>query len=604
LRPDLRAVLRPGREECERIQAVFERSLHGVPLPRELQAGGSIDAWVMHALETWAARLDQALDRWRVLYRSALGTLEDATYKIQSELLSPRSAAFRCQQRRQEEGQQQLRVLRNADGDAAACSDFHPARFLAAEGLLPGHDVARRPVRLFLASARGPGVLVARPRTLALRDFGPLAFVHHAGRRYRVTQTVLPGAASALTEAKLGRASGCWLEGEQRRREACPVTGQSLAEPGACEHLHDLLELTDARAEEVEDAVLEEGTQDPGGFDIESCFSVDEGSLHAVQQAALKLEGQTLFDLRFLPGARLVEISRRWSGSEDEGFPLNLLSGDWSASMPPVAVAPTWQHRRVRLWSALRTDVLMLTPASRLGLRREDTALLRQLLLRAVEHGLQAAVGELQAVSVGQGEARSILLYEAHGAGAGLLARLVDDQAWRAVMAQARTLYRADIAAAPTDGDPPCEPAPPRCGRIDSSPLGELLEQLHHAVLERPGRGAEESYEARYARLRQQLDPAAAASHRFLDHLHAQGLRLPDAVRRRVPGLYLQPDFHFAPRTWVFCDGGADEALAAEEHAALREALLARGDEVWAWHAAEELAAKVAQRPDLFGPAR
>jgi hypothetical protein len=130
------------------------------------------------------------------------------------------------------------------------------------------------------------------------------------------------------------------------------------------------------------------------------------------------------------------------------------------------------------------------------------------------------------------------------------------------------------------------------------------LERLHRGVLEQPGRGAEECYEARYARLRQQLDPAAAASRRFLDYLYTQGLRLPDAVRRRVPGLYLQPDFHFAPRTWVFCDGGADEALAAEEHAALREALLARGDEVWAWHAAEELAAKVAQRPDLFGPAR
>jgi hypothetical protein len=301
-----------------------------------------------------------------------------------------------------------------------------------------------------------------------------------------------------------------------------------------------------------------------------------------------------------------VGISRRWSGSQDEGFPLDLLSGDWSAAMSPVAAASTWQHRRVRLWSALRTDVLLLTPASRLGLRREDTALLRPLLLRAAEHYLQAAVGELQAVSVGQGEARSILLYEAEGVGAGLLSRLVDDPAWRAVMAQARALYRADIAmgaAAATDGDPPCEPDPWRCDRIDSSPLGEVLERLHRGVLEQPGRGAEEGYEARYARLRQQLDPAAASG-RFLDHLHAHGLRLPDAVRRRVPGLYLQPDFHFEPRTWVFCDGGAGDALAAEEHAALREALLARGDEVWAWHVAEDLAAKVAQRPDLFGPAR
>jgi hypothetical protein len=136
-------------------------------------------------------------------------------------------------------------------------------------------------------------------------------------------------------------------------------------------------------------------------------------------------------------------------------------------------------------------------------------------------------------------------------------------------------------------------------------PPDAALDRLSGCVLVPKTPKAEEGYEACYLRLLAQLDPASAASRRFLDHLHAHRLRLPDAARRRVPGLYLQPDFHFEPRTWVFCDGsGPDDLVAREEAWAQHETLLARGDEVWAWHAAEDLAAKVAQRPDLFGPAR
>jgi hypothetical protein len=81
-------------------------------------------------------------------------------------------------------------------------------------------------------------------------------------------------------------------------------------------------------------------------------------------------------------------------------------------------------------------------------------------------------------------------------------------------------------------------------------------------------------------------------------------LRLPDAARRRVDGLYLRPDFYFEPRIWVFCDAAPPGAMAAREDEAAREALWARGDEVWVWQAQEDLAACVARRPDIFRPAR
>lgn len=574
LRAVVRAALRPGRRVRERLQAVLEHSLREL----HIHTDALTEDWIERALAALPGRLDQALDRWRDLYRAARGTLELATYKIQSELLSSRSGAYRRQQRLQEEGARQLQLLRNACGDAGAWPEFHPARFLAAEGLLPGHGEARHPVRVFLSAAQGPGQFVSRPRADALRELGPLALFHHEGRRYRVTGTVLPDPAAALTAARLCRSSGCLLLGDQRQRETCPVSGVSLSEPGSGEHLHDLLEAADVHAEEVDEhaAADESGT---GGFEVETCFSLDAVSADSIQEAWLNSGSETLLALTFIPGARLVFLNRRWRGSEDEGFTFDLHGGAWCAPQPPVPPAGT--QRRVRLWTSYRADALLLRPTASLGLERGHVAALQHALLQAAARGLQLDPGELGVAIVGERDGLGLLLYEADGCGVGLLSRLMDEAQLRSVISEARAAC------------------------LGGNPLDDALDRLSRGVLAPKVPAAEEGYEARYRRLLAQLDHASVASRRFLDHLHAHRLRLPDAARRRVPGLYLQPDFHFEPRTWVFCDGSGPEDLVTREAAwAQHETLLARGDEVWVWHAAEDLAAKVAQRPDLFSPRR
>lgn len=574
LRADLRAALRPGRRVRERLQAALKDSF------RELHAHTDrpTEDWVERALADLPGRLDQALDRWRVLYRAARGTLELATYKVQSKLLSPRSEAYRCQRRRQEEGERQLQLLRNACGDAGAWPEFHPARFLAAEGLLPRNGEARHPLRVFLSAAQGPGQFVSLPRADALRELGPRALFHHEGRRYRVTGTVLQDPAAALTAARLCRTSGCLLLGDQRQRETCPVSGVSLSEPGAGDHLHDLLEAADAHAEEVTDHAP---ADEPGtaGFEVQTCFSVDEASVALVREAWLKNGSETLLQLKFIPGARLVLLNRRWLGSDDEGFTFDLHSGAWGVPRPQAP--PAGQQRRVRLWTSYRADALLFRPTASLGLERGHVAALQHALLQAAARCLQVDPGDLGVAIVGEGDGLGILLHEVDGRGVGLLSRLMDEERLRSVMSDARATCLGEY------------------------PLDDALDRLCRCVLAPKAPAAQEGYEARYLRLLGQLDPASAASRRFLDHLHAHRLRLPDAARRRVPGLYLRPDFHFEPRTWVFCDGSGPEDLAAREDAwAQHETLLARGDEVWAWHAAEDLAAKVAQRPDLFSPRR
>jgi hypothetical protein len=109
------------------------------------------------------------------------------------------------------------------------------------------------------------------------------------------------------------------------------------------------------------------------------------------------------------------------------------------------------------------------------------------------------------------------------------------------------------------------------------------------------------NYEDQYQALLRTLDPNSSTERKFIDFLHDHGLRLPDAAQKRVEGIYVQPDFYYEPRFWVFCDGTPhDEWTVKEDDAAKRQAIIARGDEVWVYYYKDDLAAKIAERPDIF----
>jgi hypothetical protein len=80
---------------------------------------------------------------------------------------------------------------------------------------------------------------------------------------------------------------------------------------------------------------------------------------------------------------------------------------------------------------------------------------------------------------------------------------------------------------------------------------------------------------------------------------------LPDEAQKRVEGIYCQPDFYYEPRFWVFCDGSPhDDHETKRRDADQRQLIIARGDEVWSWHYRDDLAARIAQRPDVFRKVR
>jgi hypothetical protein len=568
LRADMRTGLTLDGDARQRLRGALHRHAAHVANGAAFSEQG-----LDQALADMPACLDTALDAWRTLYRHAAAQREQAAQRLASGLLRPGSTALRQAQARRDEAQRYLAQLANEDGDTS--SGFDGRRYLADEGFLPGPQQGLHPLRVFLSSPHADGqCLIALPRAHALAILGPLAPFRHGGRLYRVTGVVAPDIEAALTSVRLSRRSGCLLTGLHRQDERCPLTGAGLVADGATEHLHDLLEMAVLRAEELQPEALGE----PGRFDVATYLGMGEHDAAGVT-SALQAGGQTLLTLRFVPAARVLQVNRSALGAQDEGFPMGLHSGDWLEAEGGEG-GPRERQRRVRPCLSYRVDALHLQPAPTQRLGSEAAQALRQSLHGAVEQTLRLQPGALASAVVG--EDHSFLLCAVDlGGGDGLSRLATTATAFGEVAIQAQRLYGGGDAA-----------------------VVELLKRLTGCSLKPLAQDAHETYEIHHQRLLRELGPEPGAAGRFMAFLASQGLRLPDAARRRVDGTYLRPDFFFAPHVWVFCDDGPSGAVAAREDTAAREALWARGDEVWVWQAGEDLPARIAQRPDIFGALR
>ena len=93
---------------------------------------------------------EQACERWRGLYRSAL-----RQFKVQSDIIvdASRTQDEREQAKRlRREAESQLELLRDIDNMRQ--SDFYSYRYFASEGFLPGYNFPRLPLSAYIPARR------------------------------------------------------------------------------------------------------------------------------------------------------------------------------------------------------------------------------------------------------------------------------------------------------------------------------------------------------------------------------------------------------------------------------------------------------------------
>jgi superfamily II DNA/RNA helicase len=610
LSPEVRSGLDISPSTFNSLKMTLKRAIHDFEGDLQKTAGSWYsDQWIEQNLSNVANHLDEALVRWRRLYRSAKQLLARSTQRIGGGRLN--GEELRKEQNFERQAIRQLNLLRNdLFGRSSELSEFYPYRYLASEGFLPGYNFTRLPIRVFLPTSDSSGEFVSRPRPIALREFGPLNVIYHNGRKYRVCQLVVQDAESALEEAKISKKAGYFLTKDQKDLEICPFSGVSLADNANKEHLHYLIEMTESRAEEVDRISCEEEERVSRGFDIKTYFSVDGGNFERVKKAVARTSENTLLNLRYVPAARLVHVNYKWRSQRDgDGFPMGIISGNWRNSMPEPEKNAKEDYRLVKLWTSNLADALHIEPIEPLGLKHDGVITLQHALKRAIESVFQVESNEIGVVTVGDPEAPNILLYEAAEGSLGILSQFVEDiNVFHEVVLQAISLCRFDDQEykGPASYNDLLSYYNQRDHRIiDRHLIKDALEKLLICTIEIQSNPQFKGYDDQYLTLLRGIDPNSTTERKFIDYLYQNGFRLPDAAQKRVDGLYCQPDFYYDPRVWVFCDGTPhDEPAVAEADDEIRQAIIAKGDEVWVYQYKDNLAEKVAARPDIFRKVR
>ncbi|MFN8352474.1 MAG: DEAD/DEAH box helicase [Flavobacteriales bacterium] len=566
------------------------------------------DQWVERTLNDIANSLDGSLNRWRKLFKASRLLLNKATIKLDSGILEPDE--YKKQKRNVDHATRQLNLLRNNTGRRSTeLSEFYPYRYLAAEGFLPGYNFTRLPIRIYLPTSDATGEFISRPRSIALREFGPMNQIYYGGRKYRVAQVVVQDTDAALSEAKVSTKAGYFLDSTQMHLELCPFTGANLSDNANRENLHHLLEMAESRAEEVDRISCEEEERISRGYEINTYFTVDGGQMDRVKKAKVRSDVNTMLNMEYIPAARLIHVNKKWRANSAEGFPLGMTTGDWRASMPAPDAGLKQDYQRVKLWTSNLADALYIEPVQPLGLNSEGVVTLQYAIKRAIENTFQVESNEIGVVAIGDPKAPNILIYEAAEGSLGILSQFVENiDVYHKVVDEAIALCRYDEAGykGPASYDDLLSYYNQRDHKIiDRHLIKDALQKLKACTIEIQANQQFADYEAHYKAMLRGKDPTSSTEAKFLKYLYDNGLRLPDAAQKTVDGLYIQPDFYYEPRIWVFCDGTPhDDPKVQADDKLKRQAIKAKGDEVLVYYYKDDLAMLTTERNDIFKKVR
>ncbi|MEU6883691.1 DEAD/DEAH box helicase [Streptomyces viridosporus] len=572
------------------------------------------EQWLERTVDKAPGRFRKALGRWEELFRKALKEREVQHRRILDNTLNKDASAQA--ERRRHQAETQLKLLKNEDtGGNSPLSDFTPYRYLASEGFLPGYSFPRLPLAAFIPgtgrAARGgrDGDYLQRSRFIAIREFGPGAFIYHEGSRFQVDRVQLPTSAAGdlqTEEAKVCEHCGYLHVGEQLEN-TCDACGSELTEAR-----YNLLQLRTVFTRRRDRISSDEEERQRTGYVVEVSYKFNkhgerDGSLNA---AARDADGASLAALTYGDSAtvRLTNLGYRRS-KQRSGFWLDPVEGKWlDAKKDQDKPGKQTSEEQEGLESAEKAErkvpvipyvqdtrnILVLQLAEKVA---PDVAVTLQYALeRGIEAEFQLEDGELDTEQLPpyDGPRDRILFIESAEGGAGVLRRLqAEPDALR--RAAARALEIAHFRADGTDkggpeGGPACEMGCYDCllsfGNqrdhqvIDRKLVRDLLLRFADARVDGtvPGVSRDEHAQAL-------LDGAdSTLEQRFVAFLTRNGLRLPDKQQYFVSSALSRPDFVYETKVGpvaVFIDGPHhDSEVQAQRDEDAQERLYDDGWEV------------------------
>ncbi|MBW2069078.1 MAG: DEAD/DEAH box helicase [Deltaproteobacteria bacterium] len=568
------------------------------------RSGWFSQEWLERVLDEAPTSFDHAFDRWRELYRAASVQLKRA-----QELMwkNDRQAQERARKLQEEAIRQRNLLLQQ--GVAREEGDFYPYRYLASEGFLPGYNFPALPVRAWVPR-REQGEFIARPRFLAIREFGPQNIVYHEGSKWEVVRFQVPpgGLAQRRMQKRLCLTCLAFAEVED---DLCSVCGTRF--DGSNSSIVSLLEMPNVTLRRRERITCNEEERIRRGYRLEMAYRFAPAeSGHRVVKALVP--GR--LELQYAPSATILIVNHGWRARRVEGFLINLESGELVSESAlennhhqPLADRASVQ--RVKLCVQDTQNLLRLRVLEP-SLRNDhvfETSLMYA-LERGIERVFQLEDSELVADVVGEGEGRALVLYEASEGGAGVLRRLVEEPGALAEVArEALQLLHFD----PETGKDLAKDEHRACYEcllsfsnqlvahlLDRHRVCDFLRQLTDCQVEI--QYGSRKREEHYRWLRGCTDRRSDLERTFLDTLYHGGYRLPDEAQRRISDPECIVDFFYKPNVCIFCDGPVhNEPEQQIRDEKVRRQLRVRGYRVVSIRYDRDLLEQVRQYPEVFG---
>ena len=561
------AARQQAEQRLTRILATVTDELQGAPWYNE--------EWLHATLSQAVRRFDEACDRWRGLYKSALQQRDRQDEIVRSPVSSP-AERKRAQQLRKE-AESQLELL--LDARNMSFSDFYSYRYFASEGFLPGYNFPRLPLSAYIPGRRGRrrddrDEFLSRPRFLAISEFGPRSIIYHEGSRYVINKVILPVSENGLltTSAKVCPACG-YLH---------PITGEANPDrcnycdallPGAMTTLFRMQNVATRRRDRINS---DEEERVRMGYELQTSvrFNVTHGRPAFTAASVKAADGRELLRLTYGSAATIWRVNKGWRRRRDKeimGFVLDIERGYWQKNEQELETDAddpmSARTQRVIPFVEDRRNCLLIEFAELYDV--PIMASLQPALKNAVQVLYQLEDNELAAEPLPTWDNRRlILLYESAEGGAGVLRQLVSDpQAIKNVARKALELShfdpdtREDLKRAP-DATEDCEAACYNClmsyynqpdhrlldRHLIKTPLFELLHgevRVSPTSLER---------DVHLEQLKAMCE--SNLEREWLDFLSERNLLLPDVAQKVIPACNTRCDFYYRDRSVaVYIDG-------------------------------------------------
>ncbi len=579
------------------------------------------DTWLEKCLNSFTERFDKAFTRWRTLYKVAKSMNHKAHLTLNDPHMKQGNPLYKEARRQYNIALKQIELLRNQNNrEFGGESEFYVFRYLASEGFLPGYNFTRLPVRAFLGyKHQDEGEFISRPRSVALKEFGPTNIIYHNGSKYAINRMSILDSQELQQKIKISKKTGyVFLNQEAETANNDPITKAELRGDNF-DFKTNLVELMDSEGVPRERISCIEEERRSVGFDIQEYFRYSSGIEHT-KKVIIKKAGEPLLNLIFDQATELIKINkkaRRATGDID-GFPLDLRNGKW-LSKKDLENKETLENKQdVMLFVRDNADTIYLQPLENLNLSADEIITLSYALKRGIEKLFQVEEQEIGVSVMGDREDPNLLIYESSEGSLGILSQLVEDPI------KLNELFK--VAYESMHFDPETREETDYGKTLPKATYEDLLSyynQRDHEILDRysikmaleqlmdcevsPVRQGKD-YEAQYEYMLDSYDKKSNTELKLLRHLYKNKLALPDKAQVNVKDCYVSADFVYNTDNGpvlIMCDGNVhDIDTVSNSDDEKRKCLLNAGYDFIAWHHSERVEDLVERRKDIFRKVR